>query len=253
MYPTVWGPSQDPILYLHRPIFLYGLCSTALSGKPPRQRSLPTGPAQQAVPSGYPRRRVLQHRRQCQQGPRLVHLCRLRSVLASARSPTLRGRRVRGRMVNTVYALDATTIDLCLSVFPWARFRQTKAAIQLHTLLDLRGSIPIFLHITDGKVHDVNSLDLLLPEAGAFYVMDREYLDCQRLSLPSMRRRLSSSFAPNPSCSSDACIRMPSTRLPVLAARKRLSSRDCIRPNTIQRNCDESKTTMPPPKRPLSF
>jgi len=82
---------------------------------------------------------------------------------------------------NTVYALDATTIDLCLSVFPWARFRQTKAAIKLHTLLDLRGSIPTFLHITDGKVHDVNILDLLLPEAGAFYVMDRGYLDYRRL------------------------------------------------------------------------
>ena len=82
---------------------------------------------------------------------------------------------------NTVYALDATTIDLCLSVFPWATFRSTKAAIKLHTLLDLRGAIPSFIHISDGKLHDVNVLDLLLPEAGAFYVMDRAYLDFQRL------------------------------------------------------------------------
>ena len=82
---------------------------------------------------------------------------------------------------NTVYALDATTIDLCLTVFPWAPFRTTKAAIKLHTLLDLRGSIPSFIHISDGKLHDVNALDLLIPEAGAFYVMDRAYLDFQRL------------------------------------------------------------------------
>ena len=82
---------------------------------------------------------------------------------------------------NTVYALDATTIDLCLSVFPWAHFRTTKAAVKLHTLLDLRGSIPTFIHISDGKMHDVNVLDLLLPEAGAFYVMDRGYVDYQRL------------------------------------------------------------------------
>ena len=81
----------------------------------------------------------------------------------------------------TVYALDASTIDLCLSVFPWAPFRSTKAAIKLHTLLDLRGNIPTFLHISDGKLHDVNALDLLIPEPGAFYIMDRGYLDFDRL------------------------------------------------------------------------
>jgi hypothetical protein len=81
----------------------------------------------------------------------------------------------------TVYALDASTIDLCLSVFSWAPFRSTKAAIKLHTLLDLRGNIPSFLHISDGKLHDVNVLDLLLPEPGAFYVMDRGYIDFERL------------------------------------------------------------------------
>ena len=81
----------------------------------------------------------------------------------------------------TVYALDASTIDLCLSVFPWAPFRSTKAAIKLHTLLDLRGNNPTFLHISDGKLHDVNVLDLLLPEPGAFYIMDRGYIDFERL------------------------------------------------------------------------
>jgi transposase len=81
----------------------------------------------------------------------------------------------------TVYALDSTTIDLCLSVFPWARFRKTKSAIKLHTLLDLRGNIPSFIAITEGKVHDVNILDVLIPEAGAIYVMDKAYLDFERL------------------------------------------------------------------------
>jgi hypothetical protein len=82
---------------------------------------------------------------------------------------------------NTVYALDSSTIDLCLSVFPWAPFRRAKGAVKLHTLLDLRGSIPAFIHISDGKLHDVNVLDLLVPEAGAFYVMDRAYVDYRRL------------------------------------------------------------------------
>jgi hypothetical protein len=82
---------------------------------------------------------------------------------------------------NTVYALDATTIDLCLSLFEWAPFRKAKAAVKLHTLLDLRGSIPAFIHISDGKMHEVNVLDLLVLEPGAFYVMDRGYVDFARL------------------------------------------------------------------------
>ena len=81
----------------------------------------------------------------------------------------------------TVYAFDATTIDLCLSVYPWAPFRSTKAAIKLHTLLDLRGSIPSFIHISDGKTHEVNVLDALTPEPGAFYLIDRGYMDFARL------------------------------------------------------------------------
>ncbi len=82
---------------------------------------------------------------------------------------------------STVYALDSTTIDLCLALFPWARFRRTKGAIKLHTLLNLRGSIPEFIHISDGKLHDVNVLDILIPEPGAFYIMDRGYVDFARL------------------------------------------------------------------------
>jgi len=82
---------------------------------------------------------------------------------------------------STAYALDATTIDLCLALFPWARFRKTKGAVKLHTLLNLRGCIPEFIHISDGKMHDVKVLDILLPMAGAFYSMDRGYLDFKRL------------------------------------------------------------------------
>jgi Domain of unknown function (DUF4372)/Transposase DDE domain len=82
---------------------------------------------------------------------------------------------------NTIYALDSTTSDLCLSLFPWAHFRSTKAAVKMHTLLDLRGSIPSFVHISDGKLHDVHALDMLLPEPAAIYVMDRGYVDFARL------------------------------------------------------------------------
>ncbi len=82
---------------------------------------------------------------------------------------------------HSLYALDSTTIDLCLALFPWARFRQRKGAVKMHTLLDLHGNIPTFIRITDGKVHDVNILDEILPEAGAFYVMDRGYIDFERL------------------------------------------------------------------------
>ncbi len=82
---------------------------------------------------------------------------------------------------NTVYALDGSTIDLCLSVFPWALFRSAKSAVKLHTLLDLRGNIPTFIHISDGKLHDVNVLDILITEPGAFYIMDRGYVDFERL------------------------------------------------------------------------
>jgi hypothetical protein len=86
----------------------------------------------------------------------------------------------------SLYALDSTTIDLCLSMFPWAKFRKHKAAVKMHTLIDLHGNIPTFIHITDGKVHDVNVLDEILPEAGSFYVMDRGYIDFERLFIFEM-------------------------------------------------------------------
>jgi len=101
-------------------------------------------------------------------------------LIATAR-PLYAGDPIGVELDASVYALDSTTIDLCLSLFPWARFRRQKAAIKMHTLLDLHGNIPTFIGITDGKVHDVNILDEILPEAGAFYVMDRGYLDFERL------------------------------------------------------------------------
>jgi hypothetical protein len=84
-------------------------------------------------------------------------------------------------LTNSVYALDSTTLDLCMSVFPWAHFRSTKSAVKMHTLLDLRGNIPSFIHISNGKLHDVHALDMLIPEPGAIYVMDRGYIDFVRL------------------------------------------------------------------------
>ena len=127
-------------------------------------------------------------------------------------------------LANTVYALDATTIDLCLSMFPWAPIRSTKAAVKLHTLLDLRGSIPTFIHISDGKMHDVNVLDLLLIEAGAFYIMDRGYLDFERLHALDQVGG-ASSRAPSKTSMHGACIR-----------RRWIATRDCICDQTIALN-----------------
>src|SRR5712664_3935605 len=102
-------------------------------------------------------------------------------VLIAIARPLYAGDPIGVDLDASLYALDSTTIDLCLSLFPWAKFREHKAAVKLHTLLDLRGNIPTFICITDGAVHDVNMLDQILPEAGAFYVMDRGYIDFERL------------------------------------------------------------------------
>lgn len=102
-------------------------------------------------------------------------------VLIAIARPLYAGDPVGVDLEGSLYALDSTTIDLCLSLFPWAKFRQHKGAIKLHTLLDLRGNIPTFIGITDGKVHDLTMLGKIVPEAGAFYVMDRGYIDFDRL------------------------------------------------------------------------
>ena len=110
-----------------------------------------------------------------------------------------------------MYALDSTTIDLCLSLFPWAKFRRRKAAVKMHTLLDLHGNIPTFIRVTSGDVHDVNILDEIMPEAGAFYVMDRAYIDFQRLFVFTLSW-LSSSSAPSRTCYSNDVTRIRWTR-----------------------------------------
>ena len=113
----------------------------------------------------------------------------------------------------SVYALDSTTIDLCLSLFDWAPFRSTKAAVKLHTLLDLRGSIPTFIHISDGKLHDVNVLDILPVEAGAFYVMDRA-MWTSRGCTRSIRPVPSLSLAPNKAWMPGVCTRLRRNAIP---------------------------------------
>ncbi len=102
-------------------------------------------------------------------------------ILIGIARPLYVGEHLDVDLESTAYALDSTTIDLCLSLFPWARFRKAKGAIKLHTLLDLRGSIPTFIHVSDGKFHDVNVLDILTAEPGAFYIMDKAYVDFSRL------------------------------------------------------------------------
>jgi hypothetical protein len=102
-------------------------------------------------------------------------------VLIQQARPLYRGEDLGLDLANTVYALDSTIIDLCMTLFPWAHYKRAQHAMKLHTLLDLRGQIPTFIHITPAQVHDVNILDLLTPEPGAFYVLDRGYLDFQRL------------------------------------------------------------------------
>src|SRR5450759_976616 len=172
------GRTQSQNVFLPRSVSLHGVRAAYLSRKPARHRSLPGSTSGQALSHGHPQQRSPQHLGQCERGARL---CRLGPVAHWNRPSSLCREPFGVDLKDTVYALDASTIDLCLSVFPWAPFRSTKAAIKLHTLLDLRGNIPTFLHISDGKLHDVNVLDLLVPEPGAFYVMDRGYIDFERL------------------------------------------------------------------------
>ena len=141
---------------------------------------MPESPRKKALPHGYQEPGIAQHAGRCQRESQLAHLRRLCPVADGNCPSSLCRGTFWSRLKEAVYALDASTIDLCLSVFSWAPFRSTKAAIKPHTLLDLRGNIPSFLHISAGNLHDVNVLDLLLPEPDAFYVMDRGYIDFER-------------------------------------------------------------------------
>jgi hypothetical protein len=192
-------------LLLPRPVFGHGFCAVDLPRESSRHRSLPGRYARQAVPHGLPRAHNALHAGRRQRGARLAHLCDFALVLIAIARPLYASDPLGVDLVQVLYALDSTTIDLCLSVFPWARFRKHKGAVKMHTLLDLRGNIPTFIRITDGKVHDVNILDELLIEAGAFYVMDRGYIDFERLYSFTLSLRPSSWCAPKRMfCFSDA-------------------------------------------------
>src|SRR6516162_2899546 len=166
---------------LRRTISSHGVCSTDLSGEPARYRNLPVGPGVETLSPGFPRTGAALDAGRCQRDARLAYSCRTRRTSDHPSQEAVRRRkpgfgperhRLRARLDDP---------DLCLSVFPWAHFRSTKAAVKMHTLLDLRGNIPSFIHVSDGKLHDVHALDLLLPEAGAIYIMDRGYVDFARL------------------------------------------------------------------------
>ena len=159
---------------------------------------------------------------------------------------------------NTVYALDTTTIDLCLSVFPWAPFQANKGAVKLHTLLDLRGNIPSFIHISDGKLNEVNILDQLIPEAGAFYVMDRGFHDFARLyrfhqaGTAGTWPELSSSPAPSPTPKSNAGTRDPSTAALGWSAIRPSFSTASTRRKISRRRCDAFVSRIRTRPRPWS-
>ena len=141
-----------------------------------------------------------------------AHSRGLRASLDSTSRARCTPRRTSGwNSTTTVYAFDSSTVDLCLSVFPWALFRSTKSGVKLHTLLDLRGNIPAFIHVSEAKLHDVNVLDLLVPEPGAFYIMDRGYVDFERLFLLHRPGRVLRRARPSPTSNSGAGTPPPRT------------------------------------------
>src|SRR5499426_4730942 len=178
---TLRWTSQGQAFHLFGSIPVDGVCAIDLSREPQRYRGVSSRPVLQALSLGLSQPGSAQHPGQRQRNSGLAYLLRIRTGLITMARRLYANEPFGVDLKDTVYALDATTIDLCLSVFPWASFRSTKAAIKLHTLLDLRGSIPSFIHISDGKWHEVNLLDELIAEPGAFYVMDRGYIDFERL------------------------------------------------------------------------
>src|SRR5688572_23675595 len=147
-------------------------------------------------------------------------------------------------LANTVYALDSTMIDLCMTLFPWARYTSTQHAVKLHTLLDLRGQIPTFIRITPAQIHDVNILDQLTPEAGAFYIMDRGYLDFERLYRWTQHGAFFVTRARKNFVSPDSC-RIRPTRPPACSATRRLPSDGSIRCKAIPLGSGAFGTGMP--------
>ena len=176
---------------VRRAVPRHGLRAADLAREPARHRGEPVGQCDQALRMGFRSAVKRSTLADANESARLAHLVAIWPAVLIRRARKLYANdRFGVELDNTVYALDSSTIDLCLSLFDWAPFRSTKAAIKLHTLLDLRGAIPAFIHISDGKLHDVNVLDMLALEAGAFYVMDRGYVDFARLVHAASGRRL---------------------------------------------------------------
>ena len=175
----VWRRSPGPDAFLRRQYRSMAFAPD-LPGKPARHRDLPLGPRIETLSHGVPPAGPALDAGRCQRKARLAYPCGVGPAAHHPGEDAVRRRRTGVGPTNTVYALDSTTIALCLSVFPWAHFRTTKAAVKMHTF-DLRGNIPSFIHISDGKLHDVHALDMLLPEAGAIYVVDRGYVGFARL------------------------------------------------------------------------
>jgi hypothetical protein len=180
-------------IVLRRAVSSHGVCPVDLPGEPARDRDLPVGAGCQALCHGVRRPGATLDPGRCQWARdwRIYAELAQRLIVQARRLYT--NEDLGFDLANT---LDSTTIDLCLAVFPWAHFRTTKAAVKMHTLLDLRGNIPSFIHVSGGKLHDVHALDLLLPEAGAIYVMDRGYVDFAA-SMGCISPAPSSSPAPN--------------------------------------------------------
>ena len=179
--PSLWRQSQGQNVFVRRSSAGDGLRAAHLPREFAQHRDLFAGRAVEVVSPGDSRR-LAQQPVEREPRARLADLRRLRSGADRPGPRTLYADDDLGLDLDaTVYALDSTTIDLCLSLFPWARFRQAKGAVKMHTLLNLQGNIPEFILISDGKLHDVNVLDHLVPAPGAYYVMDRGYLDFARL------------------------------------------------------------------------
>ena len=185
---SVWRQLQGEELQLQGPVPVHGLRTADVSGEPAGHRGVFALADREALPHGYPQSGLAQYAGQCERDARLAHLRRLRATADRCRSQAVHQRARWYRSGQHGIRPGSTTIDLSLSLFPWAPFRTTKAAV--FTLLDLRDSIG-FIHISDGKLHDVNILDQLIPEAGAFYVMDRGYIDYQRACTGCIRREVS--------------------------------------------------------------
>lgn len=162
-------------------VLKHGLCAAYLQGKPARYTSLLTRGKTKDLSHGHSGKDFPQHTGPCQPDKSLAHLPDFAQTLIKKARLLYADDSFGVELEQTIYALDATTIDLCLSLFPWAAFRKRKGAVKLHTLLDLRGNIPTLAFITSGKVHEVNILDKLSIDAGAIYIMDRGYLDYARL------------------------------------------------------------------------